>query len=1354
MVPSIAIACALGFAAAESGPRVIEALAGADGQGGVVPYEIALAGRTEPRDVLCGFDDMRGWRLELANGAEATLRATTAEVLWSEKNPVARLAYRGTAGSGRITMRPPAPLAIPDDARVVELWCYGNNWGWVPDPSTPQVTLTLLLARESGAESRVQLTNVRWREWWLIVTRFDRPEGPLRFAGIEVSGAANTEERVLFFESLHLRKDVRRDLAFAPRPKRNLTLFEGQSPGLNTGPGTLPFPTREETILPENLAGNFACGASWETPNEACVFSYKGTDTAIAYRVLLADALPRVLVRCGESAECEALAGAEVLLPGVPGAWRRVSAALDGGVLRLVLRKGEGPDVKYEFRLLQKSLVWDVACLGGKAVELRLGGFGPFATGELIPIPFLTYGASNPPVLLFRPDAAAGLFMTAWPDWYRSNASEPYSEAHLQPDENGRLWARRIGGTRYIPKTDGRRNDLFERIFLTVSPIYEEVLPTIPNPPSPHAREAGTRLWQESWGPESYAQEKARSARLRAHGIRRLTQCNHEIAWRDGGESFTVRLMAAPTRGGDAALKEFVAHQQSLGWLSGLYTNYTDFAPINANWDPDFVQLAPDGQLRPAWPRCYAMKPAKAVEFDAEYAPKIKAKFGSNAAYTDVHTAVAPWHYCDFDHRVPGAGTFAQTLYCYGEVLLHDRAVYGPTWSEGTYQWLYAGLASGNYGLCYSGPDLSVFPLLPVFDLREIHSRECDIGMPWTGGFFRGGDWAHPSRIDASIDRFIMATLAYGHIGWLVEEGHGLRRTCRSYYMMQPVQAAYAQVRPAAIRYADAGGAAQSVSDALRSGAWRDARLLVIYANGLRLWCNGGEALWTVGQARMGGGAAHRIAAGPWLVPPNGYVAKGDDLLVVSAMLGGARFDLAAGNETVYADGRGVFVATPCGLACAGGAAVRRTAPQEFEVIDCGGNEWIGLGSSAAAAPSGFARELAAPFRIASVAAFSDEGADLGRAEVRHGDNGGYFRTKERGVRYVIAVSAEPPPFRIRGLADAPCAEKDVLQFAIVREGGELGPCAAFICRGDAAEGAPVAAREDAPGEFRAPIEAEAGAALWLKVVCGGGEQASTLWKRLTVKPAVVATPIRKEHALEGGTIDFAIERFGERSRATLATPEWLAAPALPIDPVAVLRCAVKDGAAAPASGALFGHAFTVSEQPVVVQDLLAPELSCKWLIAFRGKAEEPGRADTGSTCHRAEQVCGGEKKMCLFMHPPYTGGTGATIAELWPIDVPAEGAALEASIGIADGGDVSDGAVFTVLAAERQGEWVALASAAANRPGWKPFRADLGKFAGKRIFLRLVTDVGPADNSNSDWACFGDARVVRAALQKRLEFK
>ena len=406
---------------------------------------------------------------------------------------------------------------------------------------------------------------------------------------------------------------------------------------------------------------------------------------------------------------------------------------------------------------------------------------------ELLLLPYLNYGGHHLNVLMSK--GKVPYFASVWMDWYRSNASEPYAVDKI---DAGKVHLN--GGVRYIPKTDGQRNDLFERFFVTFSPVFEETLPTIANPPAKRGREAATRLWQESWGPENYEREHERSKKLRAYGIEMLTQCNHEITWRDGGESFTFREAAAPGKGGDEALKQYVAAQRSLGWRSGLYTNYTDFAPVNAYWDTDHVMRRPDGNLVTAWPRCYSPKALFAVEMDRKLAPLIQSKFGTNAAYTDVHTSVSPWDRTDYDARVPGAGTFAATFYAYGELLLHDQDVYdGHCWSEGNHQWLYAGLCAGNYGLTYSGLRLWEYPYLPHFDLLKMHPLTVDIGVPWTSQFFNGKEgWQKPENIVASIDQFLAATIAYGHIGWLVEEAHGIRQTCRSYYMLQPLQSRYA----------------------------------------------------------------------------------------------------------------------------------------------------------------------------------------------------------------------------------------------------------------------------------------------------------------------------------------------------------------------------------------------------------------------------------------------------------------------------------------------------------------------------------------------------------------------------------
>ncbi|MDW8130313.1 MAG: hypothetical protein RMI94_07170 [Bryobacterales bacterium] len=148
-----------------------------------------------------------------------------------------------------------------------------------------------------------------------------------------------------------------------------------------------------------------------------------------------------------------------------------------------------------------------------------------------------------------------------------------------------------------------------------------------------------------------------------------------------------------------------------------VYTNYTDFSPTNTKWNPDFVQRTPEGEWRRAWPRNYALKPAKAVEMDEYYAPRIEKRFGVRISYTDVHTAVAPWRYTDCDARVPSAGTFAATFYAYGQLLLDDQRIHGPTQSGATLQWMYAGLESGSQGWVYTDVNLLAHPPDPAFKL-------------------------------------------------------------------------------------------------------------------------------------------------------------------------------------------------------------------------------------------------------------------------------------------------------------------------------------------------------------------------------------------------------------------------------------------------------------------------------------------------------------------------------------------------------------------------------------------------------------------------------------------------------------
>jgi hypothetical protein len=913
----------------------------ADETPGARPYEMVRADRKPPHAPLVNFDSLDGWQVEYAEGAVADLFGSQKQRVWD--SPVARLVYRGTSNKSTVVLRPPAPIAIPDAVSATTLWVYGNNWSWTPEPGTPRTAISLLLLDKDNATHTLELAQVGWKEWWLVhqvlpPSLLDKK--PLRFAGLRVTGGSNTEDRELFFEDLVFFQEDPAPLSFEPRPKRGVDPFPGQSPGANTGPGRLPFPTREETILPDNLTADYGVrleqvsahvegvppsnrghelapaqagdARDTATPGETWRFTYKDAQTQLDYELKPSTRFwEPVLVKLNGTAIGKAMTEAGLKFVAEPQNARLIQVQSASSELKASWRatvNGTEVVIHSTVRLWQKSLVVDCTCTGGLATELSYGRIDGVANPELLLLPYMNYGGHHLNVLMSK--GQVPYFASVWMDWYRSNASAPYCVDKIEGDK-----VQLNGGVRYLPKTDGRRNDLFERFFVTFSPIFEETLATIANPPAKRGAEAATRLWQESWGPGDYKQEHERSKKLRAYGIEMLTQCNHEITWRDGGESFTFRDSAAPGKGGDEALKKYVADQRSLGWRSGLYTNYTDFAPVNAWWDTDRVMRRSDGNLVTAWPRCYSPKALFAVEADRKLAPLIQKKFGTSAAYTDVHTSVSPWDRTDFDARVPGAGTFAATFYAYGELLLHDQDVYDcHCWSEGNHQWLYTGLCTGNYGLTYSSLRLWQYPYLPHFDLLKMHPLSVDIGVPWTGQFFTGKDgWQKPENIVTSIDQFLAATIAYGHIGWLVEEAHGIRQMCRSYYMLQPLQARYAMLKPQEIRYGTDHGLVSS-SEAFLSGAWRKSKLFILYPNGLRIWVNGSaEESWQVEHE----GTAHDL-------PPFGWLALGaDGFLECSESLGGKRYDHVSAPDGVFIDGRGMW-RTFDGVETLGSVALRQ----------------------------------------------------------------------------------------------------------------------------------------------------------------------------------------------------------------------------------------------------------------------------------------------------------------------------------------------------------------------------------------------------------------------------------------------
>ncbi|MCU0871958.1 MAG: hypothetical protein MUE50_06395 [Pirellulaceae bacterium] len=950
----------------------------------------------------------------------------------------------------------------------------------------------------------------------------------------------------------------------------------------------------------------------------------------------------------------------------------------DTVVSRWKCRWGEQTaEVDYTFRLWQKSLVVDVACPGGAVSQVQFGRAVGLDGPRLVTLPYLVGADKRPGVVVSGP-VDRPLFLMGMVDHTRSNASELWFENAV--DAAGATYN---GGARYLPKTDGRRNDCFERLFVTVSPRFEEVLPNIPNPKSPWMHVAGERVWR-AHGAGDRERDYAQWQRVARYGMTKIALTDHETGWRDGGESFTFRTRAAPGKGGDESQADYARKVRALGFRYGIYNNYTDFAPVNEFWHEDLVSRLADGQWRTAWPRCYNPKPARAVEYEARLAPIIQQKFQLDTAYCDVHTAVRPWSYCDFDARVPGGGTFAATYYAYGEIMLHQKQTWnGPVYSEGNNHWYYCGLTDGNYGQDQAAR-LAENPWLVDFDLRKMHPLGCNFGMGNPEMFFGRHESlvTTPDQRASRLDQFLAATLAFGHTGFLVMEG-GMPNAIRSYFAVQQIHARYAQAAVAEIRYADAEGRLLETSAAVAGDAFRRSQIATRYDNGVRVVVNGHPTeTWTTADA---------------VLPPFGWFVRDEsqqDLLAYSALVDGHRTDYVDSPAYLYADPRGRLVRFDK-LVCDGPLVAVRRPAGAIELIPVAPCTRFGVSLDG---------------RTATAVAVDESGREIGPAATR----------VSRGLVYVEPVSGA---FSYRLTPEAPP------EFSLRTDRNAVVP----------GETVTVTGRE--PHTFQVPGDAASGTQLW--------QQFDGQWIDFLVRPLADAQLELRDayrlqlvsHAAGAAPAQIAFEGHTRSAQLIPGQPLVLEFPfQQPTDElVRELPLDVRMGPLA-----MQRRWWLKCEEATRVLAELAAESSSGQRM--RGGDETGVAADSGAQAYWAEVACGDVAKPALFMHPPYRGGVGYTFALFGPLDLPTGiPAAFRCEIGKRDGSDPGDGILFRVAVVASDGSETSVAERQWIEHAWTPLEADLSRWAGQSVRVKLIADVGPQDNSAGDWACWSGMRIESA---------
>lgn len=1326
---------------------------------GEMPYE--MANRPAPAQPIVDFQDLSGWSVTCFNGAAAKLERSREQRLWAEYS--AKLTFTGRQRDGYVELRPPHAVRITETPSAVKLWCYGNNWGWIEEPGLTRVRIYVLLKDARDELHVIPVGTVNFKYWFMMHAHLASPQqggrnwqntggdqngvidAPVSFVGIRVTPIADEQPRPIYFGPLEVYQETWPSLELEPVPEK------------------LPFPTTADTILPTLKA---PCRNSAAKRGDVYVLTCDG-DEKIEYLYKPTDGtLGDIRVRrgkftfqpCAEGGIVVELSDS-VCQPGDERLRRTLlSCDLRGDVVESLWRCGTDTDaLEFSLRLRAKgkSLLVQLDCLGGKATELVFGHTAGTPEPQLIYVPYLTLGDLGPATVLTN-----GIFLEGLVDWYVSDGSELYSrEAVISPSA-----ARYNGGVRYLPKTDGRRNDLHERLFINISSDFQEVLPNIPNPKSDAGDIARHYLWRNIGFMRLEMLEE-----YKAYGIDGFIACHHEVTWRDGGESFTMRLESAPKNVGDERLREYGAAVRALGYRFGLYTNYSDFAPVSARWDDDSVCLLPDGQWRRAWPRCYAFKPTRAAEAEQWFAPRIHEKFGTDASYCDVHTAAAPWGRVDYDARVPGAGKFRAVFESYGRLLLNETKAHGgPAFSEGRLHWLYAGLVDGNYGQM-RGAQRYRRPALVDFDLLKLHPLETDVGMGAPNMFYerRGGQWREDrSAHSPYFDRFIASTIAFGHIGYLTAEW-GLPGTLKSYYLLRELQRRYAMVPVTQIRY-NADGKLVDTSEALRTGAYRDSQVYVRYDSGLEVHANlSWDKDWEV-----------RAGDRTYLLPPTGFVAyMPNELLEYSAAIDGRRVEYVDAPEYVYLDTRGQLLATDK-LRTDGAVAVKRDEAEDaWWVIPATTASEVTI-DAAAFGITPDAEEL-------QVVAIAKDGSEADPPEVRRAGSRATIFPVEGAIKY--RLSAEPlaaqPPLRIVADSETPmCVAAGVREINI-----SLTSTTAQVLRDLAVglEGHHIVGLT-APGEGLASLgphdtlelsrsvrvapEAAPGERIWVRVVARAlspdGPVSATTWVDFTVVPAIEIELIPSRlDAVRAGSRQELWMRVGNNTGnaldvevALLGPDAWRIEPALRtvrVEPgraeTTAVRLTLPEGPAVQEfrMQARYGdytvtqtrYMRTRSEEAELI-DLRDRNIAFFAGMVLRGDTERELDGTSGASFRPDRLRSGGIERDGFFCHPPYRGAVGYTFA-VFPLELPDEQIVLRFYTGLRDGSTSQDGVLFKVAIQDQRGAERELFSRLWHQLRWGKWAVDLSPFRGQRVRLKLICDVGPDDNSISDWACWGDVAVV-----------
>jgi len=537
-----------------------------------------------------------------------------------------------------------------------------------------------------------------------------------------------------------------------------------------------------------------------------------------------------------------------------------------------------------------KSLVIETASKRGEFTRVDYGRVKAEGIRTYF-IPYMTYRERGPLV-----GVVGSKFLTVIPDWYYSHASK----IDIEPGK-GKDWAVIGGYALYEQKTDGTRNPLRERVFITYSSKLWQVLPRIPNPPSPYLKFLADKVVLDWWivSPLGKGWDFYETAeylkKLKYAGLDKLLILYH--GWQHYGfdSGYPTSMPANDLCGGDEGLKYLVGTARKLGFTFALHENWVNYLENSPVYTSEDVALNPDGSLRTPLKGWHDMKPTRVLAYAKVHDRYIRKVYGTNAHFVDVNTAIPLWGVVDFDAKTPDAGKFHQTLNSYAMLFRMQRRLFeGPVLGEGWAHFAWAGLIDGVEAQIEKGIDR---PVIVDFDLLRIHPLMVNHGMGYACR------WDHKEYQvpwgPYNTDKYRATEIAFGHAGMINDPAitrQSLASVAREYYMLQQLQAKYNVDHVECVRYFTEDGQVLTTEQALlREYDFGNARVFVRYRGGLEVFVNRSKEEWEI-----------ETELGKFLLPPTGFLAKDEeDFLEYSILSGGKRVDFVWGDAYIYFDPRG-----------------------------------------------------------------------------------------------------------------------------------------------------------------------------------------------------------------------------------------------------------------------------------------------------------------------------------------------------------------------------------------------------------------------------------------------------------------